>query len=667
MIEKIQVLVIYALTGLLIALWPILIRFAPTFKTPPDPKKFLSARVMLAVMVVLALILVPVLITFSTATSPPLIALVSTCAIIAITLSFHWGKFMPMTAICIFAALLLTITLLWWHRGQLTWLEVIVFTILVLVVMEINRHTESRTIGQWTKAIQNLGFLLGTGLLSFVTTQLHDERLLVAWHHWSAYIGPSELVLAGARLFLDIPAQYGLGPTLIIASVCGHSCWEGMYYLVGVATILYAIVIAYLALSINHENDSKRGMPRWLVLVLTVTCCFFWAGYPENISLSLVYPSAGALRFLPALFLVTLLIRADHQFQNERRFSIWGHISWCVAALWSPESGFYATCVWWPYFILLRASKSNDLCETTVCLFRAFAELLLVAIGLVAVFNSAFWMIYRTTPSISTFFAYALNPPGPLPIDPNGSIWFFIAIVILASINNWQSFQQKGNTPSFRRGLLLLLLTYSTFSYYLGRSHDNNILNIMPFIFLVLLQIFSTSTVNSVRTIAALLLASLVGWSSTFGWKAWLLPSQKLRNIEFDPSWAHSTITDMAINQPPAAHAPFPADAIKAISEIQRSTAEPVTVISSWNGLASTNADSVWSAFHGPANILNFPSATRRKFLANTAITLKRSGWLIVPQSALNSALVQDFDAVYNRTVERDFETFHAIRYAPKL
>lgn len=571
-----------------------------------------------------------------------------------------------MTAISIFAALLLTFTLPWWQRGQFTWLQVSIFSMVVLVVMGINRHAVLRSTGQWTKAIQNLGFALVVVSLSFVTTQLNDERLLVAWHHWGAYIGPSELVLAGARLFVDIPAQYGLGPTLIIASACGHSCWEGMYYLVGITTILYSVVIAYMALSINNKNGIERGIPRWLVLILSIVCCFFWAGYPENISLPLTFPSAGGLRFLPALLLVTFLIRADHRFQNERCFSIWGHVSWCLAALWSPESGFYATCIWWPYFILLHASKANSVRDMIVRLCKAFAELLLVAIGLIAIFSVSYWLIYRTAPSGSTFFAYAMNPPGPLPIDPNGTIWFFVTVVILASINNWLSFQRTGNTPSFRRGFLFLLLTYSTFSYFLGRSHDNNILNITPFILLALLQIFSTSTVQLLRTIAALLLASLLGWSSTFGWEAWLLPSGKLRHIEFNPSWIHSVITDTGINQFRTDHKPFPADATLALSEIQRITRDPVTVISSWNGLASTNTEANWSAFHGPANILHFPSSTRRKFLANTADTLKRSGWLIFPLSELRGTLISDFDYVYVRTNELNFGTFHAIRFSPR-
>ena len=667
MLEKIQVLTIYALFGLSIALWPIFIRFMPAiYEAPRGFAKFSIVNFVLAVLFGLFFIATPLLIVFSTTISLPIVALVIVCALIAIKLAFHQRQFAPMTALYIFAALLLTITLPWWRRGQLTWLEVILFTAIMLIVIEIIQKTPLRPIKLWVKSAQNIAFLIIVIALSFVTSQLHEETLLVAWHHWGAYIGPSELLLAGARIFLDIPAQYGLGPTLMIASACGHSCWEGMYYLVGGTTIVFTILIVYLALDITHKADNQRGISRSLVLILCIVCCFFWAGYPANISLPLSFPSAGGLRFLPALALMTLLIRFDSKLQNEKNFAYYGHFGWCMTALWSPESGFYATCIWWPYYMLLRTSNSKNCTEMIINLSKATAALLLVAIGLVAFFITAYWLIYSAIPNSSTFFAYALNPPGPLPIDPNGAIWLFITVVILASLNNWYMFKHSGNTILFRREFLLLLFTYSTFSYFLGRSHDNNILNIMPFMLLLLLHIFSTSTVRSIRLTTATLLAALLGWSITFGWDAWVQPSGKLNTIEFNTSWTSALNFDIKPDQAHTAYAPFPKDAARALSEIQRDWLEPVTIVSSLNGLASTDAAAVWSAFHGPANIVLFPSATRRRFLAQTAGTLKRSGWLVISRTELHSSLLADFDSVYTRTDELDFGTFYAIRFSPK-
>lgn len=667
MFEKIQVLAIYAFIGLLIALWPIMIRLIPersgAFFGESKFQQFQSA---VAILFVLISTSIPIFVVFSTSTSAPLIALVGLCGLIAVGSAFHRRDFIPINAAYIFAALLLSVTLPWWKRGQLTWLEIFLFSATVLVVIAITRKSIVDQTLSSVKLIQNATFLVVIAVLSFVTTQLHDETLFTTWHHWGAYIGPSELLLAGARLFLDIPAQYGLGPTLIIASACGQNCWEGMYYIVGSSTIIFATLIAYLALSMTNEKISVDCIPRWLVLALCIVCCFLWGGYPAHLSLPLSYPSSGGLRFLPAIAFVTLLIRFDYNFQNKDGQAKWGHFAWCLASLWSPESGFYATCIWWPYYLLLRSSQARNDHELGIHLFKAVITLLMVTLGLVTVFTTIYWVIYHALPSAQTFFAYALNPPGPLTIDPNGTIWFFVAVIVLSVFHNWHTFQCDGNTPLFRRGFVLLLLTYSTFSYFLGRSHDNNILNILPFIFLLLLNIYGTSAKYLARTIAATLLATLIGWSYTINWDSWFESDGRLNTFEFNSRWINNVFKENKDSKGQRKDWPFPDDAIRALSEIHRNTDEPVTVVSSWSGIASTNPEQVWSAFHGPANIVLFPSATRRRFLLNTAITIKRSGWLIIPQSELRGTLVADFDSVYRRSLERDYGAFHAIRFAPR-
>ena len=208
MFEKTQVILIYAMVGISIALWPILLRFIPArFQTSSGSAKFTRAPAVVANVFGAILIATPLLIAFSSITTSPLLALTGICALIALTLAFHQGQLKLMTAIYIFAALLLTITLLWWQRGQLTWLEVVVFTTIVVGILRLTRNPPLSQVVPSIKAIQNSVFALVAVALSFTTTPLNDQTLLVAWHHWSAYIGPSELLLAGARIFVDFPAQ----------------------------------------------------------------------------------------------------------------------------------------------------------------------------------------------------------------------------------------------------------------------------------------------------------------------------------------------------------------------------------------------------------------------------------------------------------------------------
>jgi hypothetical protein len=676
LLENLTILIVYAVIGLTLALWPIVVRLLAV-NTPVNSNTVHGnarlARIApsLGLIAGLALIAVSVLRVFANATSSTLTGYVCVCALIAAFLGHQQGKFILKTAVCVFAALSLTSALAWWKRGSLTWAELFAFTTIVIAVVSVlrNRSASLSKDGFRGIQIQILTFVLVVSVLSFITTLLHDETALVAWHHWGAYIGSSELLLAGARPFLDFPAQYGLGPTLTIAAACGSDCWVGTYYLVGSATFLFCLAVGYLALHITQANDRAGKVPRWLVLVLCLVCCFVWAGYPARVSLPLAMPSAGGIRFFPAVALVLFLISADSRLQHHARAAYWGHFGWCIAALWSPESGFYASCIWWPYYLLLRASRCSGRGEMVVQLIKALATLVVVALALVTLSTLAYWLIYRAVPEASAYFAYALNPPGRHPIDVNGAVWVFVSVVVLASINNWQTYREFGNTARFRCGLLLLLLLYSTFSYFLGRSHDNNVLNLAPFILLVLLQVYATSTLHSLTSTARALLGALLGWTCTFGWSGWQDPAGGMRRIEFNATWVETVLPNVNKSASDAVAvnvSAFPADAARALAEIQRDSREPVTVISSWNGLAATNPDAVWSAFHGPANIVLFSSQTRRTFLARTAKTLKRSGWLIVARSSLHAPLIADFDSVYRRTDERAFGTFHAIRYAPR-
>lgn len=671
MFEKYLVVLAYATTGLAIALWPVFLLLGDANRqmraTRPAGLESATPGLVKTLCLGLSLIGLPILVVFSTATTAPLVGFVLLCAATAIVHAFYQGKFSPLIAMLAFASLMLSSTLIWWKRGQLSWFDVLAFAAVTMAILAIQRSRIAGARSLGPVRLQYVLFLVAVIAISFTTTTLHGENLLVAWHHWGAYIGSSELLLAGARVFLDVPVQYGLGPVSLIAAACRTSCWEGMYFLVGLTTALFAVSIAALAIA-TVKSGCARRTPRALVLLLCIVCVFFWSGYPAALTLPIATPSASGLRFLPITLFVLLLVFLDQRFQHDRRVILVGHLAWGLVSLWSPESGFYATCVWWPYYILLRCSAPGSRKARILNFFSAIVALVVVAFFLVAFFVCGYWLAYGVTPSAAAYFAYALNPPGTMAIDPNGAVLFFAGMVALATVHNWQVLQRAGNTAAFRRGLLLLLLAYSTFSYFLGRSHDNNILNLMPFTLLVLLNVQVTSTHHAVRATAMVLLATLLGWTSTFGLTPQAKSSEGLIAIKFSPSWVSAAISAERADGPRFEPPPFPPDAARALSQIRHETGESVTIFPnrSWNGVSTTSSAAVWSAFHSPANLALFPSKARRTYLARTARTLNRSGWLVVPKAAGRNALVDDFDWAYERTEERDFGTYQAIRYQPK-
>ena len=308
MADKTPLLICYALAGLLLGLWP---TFACYLRKPAgNPTAPLPERGLGTISVCL-LVIGFGWFWLGAAASP---ALLGAFVLIASIAAFHQGRIVSSYALAVFAGLMVAATLPWWRRdpGQalsLSWVELSVFTVITTVALWILKtdgnslrpSTRSRVL--WAALIG--AFVLVAVILSFTTGFYHNTGvLIITWLHWSAYIQSSELLLAGAKLFRDFPATYGFGPTVLIASLCGKSCWNGMYYLVGFCTLLFTLLIAAIALDTNKRGLLQRG----LILLLCLVSCFFWTGMPSDVSLPLATPSVTGLRFLPVLALVVLLL-----------------------------------------------------------------------------------------------------------------------------------------------------------------------------------------------------------------------------------------------------------------------------------------------------------------------------------------------------------------------
>ena len=278
-----------------------------------------------------------------------------------------------------------------------------------------------------------------------------------------------------------------------------------------------------------------------------------------------------------------------------------------------------------------------------------------------ALFLAGYWLIYQTTPTAMGVFAYIVNPPGPLPVNYSGTIWFFVAVIGLGTWVNLKSFRLQGHTAELRHGMALTLLAYSTFSYFLGRSHDNNVLNLLPFLLLVLLHSWARAPAFG-RSLAAGLMASVLGWLSVFGWGAWNSAAQAWAQPWFDAGWIMR-----AMPGPQGGVDSYPPETQRVIAYTQTLVPGPVTVGGPTANPSTIDAAAVWSALHSPANLYMFAPEVRRDFLYKTAQTLQRSGWLLLwTREPIAMGLVPDFDAAYHRTQSFEMNGYLAIHYAPK-
>jgi hypothetical protein len=669
--DKLPVLITYALFGILIGLSPILLSLRPRLSIQPDrrPSHILIVAAVLIVVMMAAFFSIP------NGT-----AFVGASVLLAFLASFRasGGVRIPIV-LGAFAGLMISATLPWWRRMEsflplMSWDELAFFILLTggaLYLLTITREPVTARHHLVVFALLGL-FLLTVGLASFSTGIFHDpQAFLLAWHHWGAYVGPSEMVRSGARLFRDVPAQYGLGPTVLIAAMGGQGCWLGIYYLAGLSTLLFAAMVAGIGL---NSWRKPAGAPTALViLVLCLLCCFFWTSEPLHAYAPLMTPSVSGMRFLPVMALVAWLVWRDRS--PAAASSGWrrAHLLWAFGVLWSPESAFYVTFVWWPYCLWLRCSKESGPggAVQLSMLPRAVGILLLSLFVVVFCFIAGYWLIYRTTPTTYGYFAYVIDPPGPLPINPSGAIWFFIAVLGLGLAALYSTLKISGNTREFRQIFLLVLLAYGTFSYFLGRSHDNNLLNLLPFQLLVLLVAFRAPIADWVRTAAAVLLASLIGWSSVFGWDAWRETIRNGRLFEFN---AQAMRVSFSYNDPHTAeclrrealNGGDPTDAARAADYIKGNFGEPLTILDFALNLGVTDNGAVWSAIQGPENFVSVPSSRRQEFLISTARWLNRSGWLVVDRKFPADELLKDFQSAYRTDLTMDFRSYYAVRLVPK-
>jgi len=676
MTEKQFVIAIYALLGVLIAAWPIVrpLVAQPRLRSAAG-KSAASPSVRFCLVVASAAVI------FGWAFGP-VYALPASLYLGYLTLRSCRTQLDAGGLLGAALALAAAATLPWWRHQQetttivyLSWTEALFFlAVLVGIHHVFTRQHPSASPPSRNAAIPVLIVAAGalSIFLSFATGIYQDPQALnFAWHHWGAYIGPSELLLAGGRIFLDFPAQYGLGPTLLIAAACGNDCWTGMYFIVGFSLLAFAVTLGLIVrhIVIRHSDDIPTAS---VVLLAVLLCGFFWNSFPPMASTAAITPSTNGLRFLPVLALAAyLLIRYTRSGRNDHRLA---HGAWAVCALWSPESAFMASFLWWPFYIWLCRSQSGAT-ATRRTVLRSMLTLLLIAIATAAAFLAGYWALYQTLPSLRGYLAFLLHPPGMLPINPWGPVWFFAAGLAAGGFAMHRSVRHNGNHADFNQRYILMLLAYGTLSYFLGRSHDNNILNILPFLLPLLLSSVSASVPAGIRSAGLVMVASLIGWTGVFGWHVWGQAFQADRLFETAPgkmladmSYANKDSTARIrahYLQSKIAIGDF-SDAARAIGDISSGYHEPVTMMNITYNMIRSDGHSAWSALNNPATYKYLPPEFRREFIRRTADRLGRPGWLLVDRRFPDVDLIHDMESAYAISHQLDFGSYFALRLVPR-
>ena len=333
----------------------------------------------------------------------------------------------------------LSISMAWWlptDSQTSGWWRVAAFGLILWCLQAGFTHVSPQLRRSWRPLLFLLYGLAGFAILANMRMYEGSTKALkLLLHHQGAYIGPALHIKAGLIPFYDIPLQYGLGPSLSIAAVCGASnCWAGMELVMVTSTLVMAILLLSMALSTSVPRGNLWLSAATLAIFIAV---FLWPGFSFMGSIPAASPSTGGLRFLPVTLVAFLLF-----FGREKLAAL----ALVPAVLWSPEVAVMSLVV----FGVHQTARLGFLKAA----IRSAAIIAGSVLGLVLVDHA----VYGVWVQPDVFAEYILHVPGPLPIDPIGNLVFLVAAMGLAAWNVWR---QPGDRLSFQRDLVVTSLLFA--------------------------------------------------------------------------------------------------------------------------------------------------------------------------------------------------------------
>jgi hypothetical protein len=559
------------------------------------------------------------------------------------------------------AALLIFAPVTWWAPNlQLGPAAAVLFVLLGLAAGYLPRLGDAETANNELPSIlPTMVAALFVGLAVGLLTAPFGSRepIYFAWHHWGAYLAPVEAWLAGGLPYRDFPIQYGLGPTALLAAVCGSDCWHAIYGTTIVANALYFSVLAGCAAILAAGRS--RGF-RWLALGALWCASFIWSAFPADLGSTAMTPSVAGLRFLPIGLLLLYILNAERS--GKRRDWI-GHAIWLCDFFWSPEGAFFGTLIWWPYLAVRDASGASTSHERWIALLLgALRGLIALGAGL-ALLSLGVWLLSNGAARPTDFLAYILYPPGPLPINPVGTIWLALAAILLAL----GALVGSGGSAEGRSLYACLLGFLAGGTYYLSRSHDNNILNLFPLLVILLIaSLRRDGTAANARPLfgeafARTILAAIIAFIAAAGWTSWAegIRSQGLLNIGPSRLIAHMSA------QPDTIPQMLPADVLRGLAYLRSRNAGAVVLLDENRVIPLHSAGEGWTGVNNAANFEPLPKPLVTRFICRGAEAYRRPGWILVDERKY-SAWVPMFETGYQISEEAQFGAYRAYHLSPR-
>jgi hypothetical protein len=314
--------------------------------------------------------------------------------------------------------------------------------------------------------------------------------------------------------------------------------------------------------------------------------------------------------------------------------------------------------VWWPWLALRQADAAPGSDKKLLALVRGGLIGLVAVLAGYAALALLFRAVFGDWVALDNFLLYLRHPPGPTPIYPLGTIWFALFVLLLAFVA-----LVRTNAGSSRRSLYACLLAaLAVASYFLSRSHDNNLINLLPFLIVLMVASYNALPGRFSGGFVRAALAGIVAITTAFVFHAWgVLPgAPSLFGLQLGPS----ALTTRFAPSPGQRQQLVANDVARALAELRQHTSEAVLLFDGQYVMPTADPAQTWTGVNNGANFEPLPDDVRRYFIRRGALVFDRSGW-IVTENARAAHLLGLFGAAYDVTEQRRYGSYTAWHLVP--
>ena len=342
---------------------------------------------------------------------------------------------------------------------------------LILLFLSLPILTFNFFLKMWNKWIDILiSFIVFLSLIKvFLLSSIKDS------FHYSWVLGSVNSLNENHNLLDNVVSQYGYFNILIINKLTQFTNIESSSVLVGFIIFLFIIFyVIFLKKILKLVNLSF-----FIITIFLSFLIFGNIGYTDFAG-SMFIPSSSVFRFLPSL-LTILLFSKILKFNTNNLYNIIPfYFSFIISLLWSFESAFFVIFSLTSFF---AAKFIFDLFKLKIE-FKIFFLKFKFSI-ILGIFLLITMYLFFKDKNIFLFYEHALNSKSSLSVEiaNNKLTLSFMFLLLLGYLILRDSFVNK---KIFYHNILWFALFVGYSAYFLVRSVDSNVLNILPFVLFII-------------------------------------------------------------------------------------------------------------------------------------------------------------------------------------